>query len=270
MDVADFRLGRFFHRDTGRALVIAFDSGLITDVSSGGDRVGTVVQAAVDAGVEGILLSPGLLDRSRDRLAHRNAPGVLVRGDLYLAGRAFPSAAGGTGEAHRTLVTPAEAVALGADGIVMFLVLGSADDAVTADNARAVARAAREAHAVGIPLIVETVLWGSRIENPYDAEALTYLNRMAAELGADAVKTQFTGDTESMRGVVANCPVPVLLLGGPKAASTKRLLADVTAALAAGVCGLVYGRNVWQAADPRAAAKRLHGAVHRAPPPPDR
>lgn len=264
MDTHEFRLGRLFAAGTSRTMIVAFDSGLISDVSAGGHRVEDVVRATVDAGVEGLLLSPGLLDRTRGALAHRGAPAVLLRTDLYFSGSAQPAGTSGPGELHRTLVTPAEAAAMGADAVVMFLVLGNQDDRVTTDNAAAIARAARDAHAVGLPLIVECVLWGSRIEDQRDPAALGYLNRLAAELGADAVKTQYTGDAASMRDIVEHCPVPVLVLGGPRATAAEDLARNISEALASGVRGLVYGRNVWQADDPYAAAKRLHGLVHTA------
>ena len=40
--------------------------------------------------------------------------------------------------------------------------------------------------------------------------------RVAAELGADLVKTVYTGDPESFREVTRGCPVPVVVAGGSK------------------------------------------------------
>ena len=54
----------------------------------------------------------------------------------------------------------------------------------------------------GIPVIVESVLWGSRIEDKRDPELLAFGARVAAEFGADAIKTAYTGDPETMRQVV--------------------------------------------------------------------
>nr|WP_017201836.1 hypothetical protein [Microbacterium barkeri] len=264
METSEFRLGRLFAKDTGRTMIVAFDRGLGASAQGGGESATGVVQSVVDAGADGILLSPGLLDRSRELLAHRNAPAVLVRSDFIFLGSLQPTGTAGAGEEYRRLIDAREAAALGADAIVMFLILGNPDDAVTADNCRAIARAAREAHEVGLPLIVETVLWGSRVENQADAEALIYVNRLAAELGADAVKTQYTGDVASMRAVVDNTPVPLLLLGGPKTDDEEALRSSAAEALSTGARGLVYGRNVWQAADPAATARKLHELVHSA------
>jgi len=40
--------------------------------------------------------------------------------------------------------------------------------------------------------------------------------RAAAELGADIVKTVYTGDPDSFRTVTRGCPVPVVVAGGSK------------------------------------------------------
>ena len=71
----------------------------------------------------------------------------------------------------------------------------------------------------GIPLIVEATLWGSRHTDKKDAEAVQHMCRMAYELGADAIKTEYTGDVESMRQVISSVGVPVLTLGGARGAS---------------------------------------------------
>lgn len=263
METSEFRLNRLFDVVSGRALFIAFDRGLGADVSGGGEDSAAIVDAVVSSGAEGIVLSPGMLDRQRAKLSHRGAPAVLLRSDLFVMGGLQPAGLAADGcEEYRTLVTAHEAAAMGADAMVLFFIMGFANDATTADNAQAVARTCREAHSIGLPVIVETVLWGSRSQNQSDAHALTYGCRLAAELGADAIKTQYVGDPEAMRKLINACPVPVLLLGGPKVDDDEELLIQSAAALSSGARGLVYGRNVWQADDPLAMATRLHKIVH--------
>ncbi|WP_219413550.1 class I fructose-bisphosphate aldolase [Pseudonocardia nigra] len=262
MEASQMRLGRLFDPTSGRAMVAAFDRGLGASAAGGGEDALGVVESLVDAGVDGLVISPGMLDRTRHLLAHRGAPAALVRSDFFFMGSLQPPGIAGPAEEYRCLITAGEAVAMGADAMVLFLILGNADDAITADNAAAVARTTRAAHAVGLPVIVEAVLWGSRSVDQSDAQALAYVSRLAAELGADAVKTQYTGDITSMRTVVDSCPVPVLLLGGPKSDDQDELLRSSAEALSTGARGLVYGRNVWQTDDPRASARRLHDIVH--------
>ena len=61
---------------------------------------------------------------------------------------------------------------VGAMLVLMFLMVGASSGELFADNAAAVAKAAQEAHRIGLPLIVESVLWGSRIDDKKEADRL--------------------------------------------------------------------------------------------------
>jgi len=145
----------------------------------------------------------------------------------------------------------------------MFLIVGPGDGAAFANNARQVAANIQAAGRVGLPVIVESVLWGSRLEDKRDPELLAFGARVAAELGADAIKTTYTGDPETMRQVVAGCPVPVLVLGGVRSSSPDVVLEATRGALEAGARGVVYGRNVWQADDPVLMCGLLRDVIHQ-------
>ena len=93
------------------------------------------------------------------------------------------------------------------------------------------AEIARECERVGIPLIVES-LAREKMQNPGDPKWLNLHTRMAAELGADCAKTDYSGDIASMRSVVKGCPIPILVLGGNRHASDKHAL-DVVRDVAA-------------------------------------
>jgi fructose-bisphosphate aldolase, class I len=121
-------------------------------------------------------------------------------------------------------------------------------------------QAARRA---GIPVIIESVLWGARMEDKRDPELLAFGARVAAEFGADAIKTTYTGDPETMRQVIEGCPVPVLVLGGVRSSDPGVVLEATRGALDAGAKGVVYGRNVWQADDPVMMCSRLRDVIHR-------
>ncbi|CAN5199561.1 class I fructose-bisphosphate aldolase [soil metagenome] len=253
--------GRLFDRDSGRTFVAAIDHGLALGVLPGGERAVDAVEGVVACEPDGVLLSPGMLGRTGGLFAFRGAPVPVVRCDwLVLAERLRP-----LGEHHRVLCDPAEAAALGAGGVALYLVLGVKPGRMFADNVAAVCRAAQAAHAAGLPLMVETVAWGSRVDDPRDPELLAFGCRMAAELGADMIKTEYTGDPGTMRQIVDGCPAPVLTLGGPRTDSTQALLEATRGAIEAGARGVVYGRNVWQADDPPALAKDIRAIVHAHP-----
>lgn len=258
MSGAQLRLGRLFDRGSGRSFITAFDHGVNLRVPPEAGTALEVIEKIVAGGPDGVLISPGLLKQASHHFAFRGAPVPIVRADWTLLDERTRD----MGEQYRVLISPRDAAALGAGAVMMFLIHGPEEGAQLADNVRAVARAAREAHEVGLPLIVEATLWGSRIEEKKNPDLLAFACRMAAELGADAVKTEYTGDPATMREVVEGCPVPVLTLGGAKGGSEDDVLENARGALEGGASGLIFGRNVWQADDVAAMSASLRGVVH--------
>jgi len=72
--------------------------------------------------------------------------------------------------------------------------------------------------------------------------------RILAELGADAIKTFYTG--EDFAEVVQACPVPVFTLGAEKTPKETDALNLAYKAIRSGARGVVFGRNVIQATSP--------------------
>lgn len=255
------RLGRLFNGESGRSFITAFDHGVTLGVPDGGaDALGTV-QKIIDGGPDAVLLGPGLLDKASHLFARRGGPAPIVRCD-FIINHPFVD---DLGEGYRQLITPKDAVRMGAEAAVMFLMVGANNGQLFADNVAAVSRAAQEAHEVGLPLIVESVLWGTRIEDKKDVERLAFGARLAVELGADAVKTEYVSDAAGMRTIIDGCPAPVLVLGGSKSADMDALWRGTQTAIDAGAKGVIFGRNVWQQDDVTAVAQRLREIIHGAP-----
>lgn len=270
MNGAEVRLNRLFDAKSGRAFVAAFDHGVTGGPKPRSENVREVVGEIIEGGPEGILITPGVLKQTADLFAHRGAPDPIVRVDWIHNHEVFPGLPKklrdkAQGEQYEVICSPEEAVALGAEAITCFLIVGHEDGAAYGANVRALASLAEDARRVGVPLICESVLWGSRvIDDKQDAELLAFGARVAAELGADAVKTAYTGEPETMKTVIDGCPVPVLVLGGARAATPEPVIAATKGALAAGAKGVVYGRNVWQSDDRLAMCKLLRGVIHGA------
>ena len=251
------RLGRLF-RASGRSFVTAYDHGTTLRMPLSGPAPREVLTTIVDGGPDGVLLSAGMLAANADLFARRGAPVPVVRADWTVVDEAWKA---DSGEFHRVVVTPTEAAAMGAGAICMYLIGGPATGEMFADNVTAVAKAAHEARRIGMPLIVEATLWGTRHSDKKDPEAVAHMCRMAYELGADAIKTEFTGDVGSMRQVISSVGVPVLTLGGARGAADA-VEAAARDAIAAGAKGLIFGRNVWGADDPVGTTKKLLDVVH--------
>ncbi|MCC9706333.1 class I fructose-bisphosphate aldolase family protein [Streptomyces sp. MNU76] len=150
-----------------------------------------------------------------------------------------------------------EAVALGADAVSVHVNIGSDTEGRQLADLGAVARSC---DTWGMPLIAMVYPRGPRIENPHDPALLAHIVNVAADLGADMVKTSVALPLDRMAEVVAHSPIPVLAAGGPPDGSD--LIEYGTAVMAAGCRGLAVGRRVFSSASPASLVSRLAAVVH--------
>lgn len=258
MSGARIRLGRLFNKESGRSFITAFDHGGSLRVPPEAGGALEVMEKIISGEPDGVLLSPGMLKQSGHLFAYRGAPVPVVRADWTLLDERTKD----LGEHYRVICTPEEAASLGAGAMVMYLIMGPQEGTQFSDNVQAIARAAGAAGRAGLPFIVEATLWGSRMTDKKDPDLLAYACRMASELGADAIKTEYTGDPGTMREVVESCPVPVLTLGGAKGGSVEEVVENARGAIEGGASGLIFGRNVWQADDVAGMSASLREVVH--------
>ncbi|WP_256965508.1 2-amino-3,7-dideoxy-D-threo-hept-6-ulosonate synthase, partial [Streptomyces griseiscabiei] len=104
-----------------------------------------------------------------------------------------------------------EAVALGADAVSVHVNIGSDTEGRQLADLGAVARSC---DTWGMPLIAMVYPRGPRIDNPHDPALLAHIVNVAADLGADMVKTTVALPLDRMAEVVAHSPIPVLAAGG--------------------------------------------------------
>ncbi|MER6159900.1 class I fructose-bisphosphate aldolase family protein [Streptomyces sp. NPDC001868] len=150
-----------------------------------------------------------------------------------------------------------EAVALGADAVSVHVNIGSDTEGRQLSDLGAVARSC---DTWGMPLIAMVYPRGPRIENPHDPALLSHIVNVAADLGADMVKTTVALPLDRMAEVVAHSPIPVLAAGGPPDGSD--LIEYGTAVMAAGCRGLAVGRRIFSSPSPASLVSRLATVVH--------
>jgi DhnA family fructose-bisphosphate aldolase class Ia len=114
----------------------------------------------------------------------------------------------------------------------------------------------------GMPFQAEVIPGGFDQPGKHTPANIARVCRQAAEMGADYVKTLYTGEPESMQRVVEGATVPVIILGGDRARDEDSLLRQVADALSAGVAGIAFGRNVWSHADPAGITRKLREVIH--------
>lgn len=232
-----------------RTLLVAFDQlvprGLHPALADPGPLLTSVAAGPAD----GLVLHAGIATQYSSRLAG---------GCPWLMKLTTNSASATDRTVRGTIGSVEQALAHGASGVALNVFIGSPhEEEQLARLGAAVAAGARW----GMPVVAfmsppETL--------QFDAEALAYACRVGAEIGADVVKTDFTGDAETFRSVIAQCPVPVLVEESPLPVTLDGTLATARGAIAAGAAGVLFGARVWAEPDARTVMKGLRSIVHGA------
>lgn len=253
------RLGRLFDSASNRAFIVAFDHGMSLPLDPVLGNPVALLERIAAGDPDGILLNKGMLDQAAHVFSRRGAPVPVLRADWTPLDEAMKRE---QGEAHRFVTTPEEALALGAGAVCTFLIGRPRADGMYYDNVAALAGYIERAHRAGLPVIVECTLWGLRNEDQKDPALLAQVCRTAAELGADAIKTEYVGDRDAERSIIACVGnIPVLTLGGAKG-DDEAVAGAAADAIGSGARGLIFGRNVWQADDIDARLAVLSRITH--------
>lgn len=94
-------------------------------------------------------------------------------------------------------------------------------------------------------------------------QLVAHAARVGVDLGADLIKTQFTGDADSFRRVVDACrPIPVVVAGGAMV-TPKRILDLAYDVMQAGGAGVSFGRNIFGREDPTTLITAIKSIVYR-------
>lgn len=156
-----------------------------------------------------------------------------------------------------------EAVRLGADAVTVHVNVGSDTEA---EQLADLGRVASACDRWGMPLIAMMYPRGPRVSDPHDPAIVAHAVNIAADLGADIVKTVLVSPPSRMADVVQSSPIPIVIAGGlpssggePGQQNLKQL---ATLALDAGCAGLAAGRRVFTSPEPRQVVHELAALVH--------
>jgi len=253
MDGREIRLQRLL--GDGRCVVIALDHGLfdgpipaMEDLPATARKVNPVVDAA--------LLAPGMLRHCSSLFARPKRPLAAVRlnwNTVYCFKLAYTAARSVCG------CDPGDALREGMDVALVSLTLQTGDERRDAENVEVFSKLTGASHALGIPVIGEYFPTGHQSLAPRQLHDNVLMgSRIAAELGADAIKTFHT---EDFKAVTSSCPVPVLALGAERLPTQEDALRLAAQATEDGAGGVVFGRNAIQVPDPFAFQAALCDVV---------
>ena len=245
------RLNRIFSHPSGRLCSIAVDHfiGYTEGLPDGLRPIQKTLAAIAAAQPDAVTMHRGIVTGAWSPFAGKVA--LIVQSSLVRPDET----------AFEQMVTPEEAVRLGADAIaVVAYVRGKTE----ARYLRAVSDCVREAARFEMPVICHIYPRDpadiSRIS--FVPEDIAWAVRCALETGVDVIKVPYCGDIQAYAQIVADCPVPVVAAGGPQQESLELALHMMSEVVQSGARGATIGRNVWGIAQITKAVHAFKAVIH--------
>ena len=236
------RLNQVIKPDTGRAVMLAVDHGYFLGPTSGLEEAGKTIAPLLPY-ADSLMLTRGLL---------RNAVDAGISTPIVLRVSGGNSIVGDDLSNEEITTSIKDAIRLNVSCVALSIFVGSKYEHQTLMG---LAKLINEAQEYGIPVLAVTAVGK---EMTRDARYLSLACRLAAEMGAQMVKTYFCDDFEK---VVNSCPIPVVIAGGKKIPE-RDALKLAHDAVARGAVGVDMGRNIFQSKYPVPMIKTVRAIVH--------
>jgi 2-amino-4,5-dihydroxy-6-oxo-7-(phosphonooxy)heptanoate synthase len=244
------RLTRLYRHEQGRLLVVPLDHSVTDGPITGGRGVDRLIGKLAGNGVDAVVLHKGSLRYIDQRWFAETSLIVHLSASTVHAGDP---------DAKYLVASVEEALRLGADAVSVHVNLGSREEARQIADLAAVSDACDRWN---LPLLAMMYPRGPRVTNPRDPKLVAHAVTLAADLGADIVKTLYVGSVDEMADITGNAPVPVIVAGGPRRDNHADVLDYVAEVMRAGAAGVAMGRNVFQSDDPALLTKGMSALIH--------
>lgn len=240
------RLKRVF-RDDERTVIVPMDHGVAVGPVTGLVNMQEVINKLLRGGVDAVVLHRGVAKH-----VDTGKAGLIV----HLSGI---TKLGPDPNNKVQVCSVEEAVRIGADAVSVHVNVGAEQEDKMLVK---LGRVADDCDRCGVPLLAMMYPRGPKIKNQHAVDVVAHAARLGAELGADVIKTNYTGDVETFKEVVRGCYVPVIMAGGPKVETVREVLQMVHDSIKAGGAGISIGRNVFQHENPTRMIEALSAIVH--------
>jgi len=238
-------MNRLIEAETNTCLICAIDHGMTSPKFLDGlyDTDNRVRQAIV-GGANVLMLSRGIVKQYIHHFHRQTSLALML-------------SASAAGRPSGSVITPIgsveEALRIGADAVVVYIALAGENEPETISY---LSRVGETCEFKGMPLIAEAEYPNAyqsldQMSQELGAEYLKRNARLCAELGADIVKVNWSGDQKSFSEIIRACNKPVVLAGGSRITDDE-LLVRLDQARQVGAVGCSVGRNIFQHKDPQA------------------
>ena len=239
------RLERISTND--RYLIVPMDHGITMGAVTGLKDIEATIDGVTSGGADAVLTQKGIAGRVHP---NKNDAGYIVHANAS-------TTIGPDEQDKRVTATAEEAVRAGADAVSFHINVGSDYEPKQIED---LAQLTDDADRLGLPVLAMAYARGPGVEGD-DPEALGHAVRLAEELGADVVKTGYSGDGDSFEHVCESTRLPVVIAGGSKG-TAREPVEMVRGAMDGGAAGVSMGRSIFQHDDPEAIARAVSAVVH--------
>jgi DhnA family fructose-bisphosphate aldolase class Ia len=236
----------------GKTVIFAMDHAGVFGMMAGLEQPGELLRQVRAGGADAILTTYGVSARFAREIG---GMGLILRvdgGNSHLA----------TGHSPSQLVLDVrDALRIGADAVGVMGQPGAQAESVMLPYLSDVVGQCAE---WSVPLLAEMLPGG--FENPaemWTSENIGHACRIGAELGADFIKTPYSGDPDSFGRICVQVYVPIVVLGGGKSKKPRDLLTGIHEAMQAGASGVAVGRNIYQYPAPDKITAAIAAIVHQ-------
>jgi putative autoinducer-2 (AI-2) aldolase len=236
------RLARIFRPESGRTVMLAIDHGYFQGPTSGLERVDVNILPLAPYS-DALMLTRGVL---RSIVPPTYERGVVMR------------ASGGPSvlrelSNEQLAVDMEDALRMNVSAVAVQVFIGGEYETQSIYN---MTRLVDMGYRYGVPVLGVTAVGKDMTR---DARYFRLACRMAAELGANFVKTYYI--EEDFETVTASCPVPIVMAGGRKLPELDALTMAYKA-VSEGASGVDMGRNIFQCDAPVAMIQAVGKVVH--------
>jgi len=254
------RLSRILNRTTGKTLIVPIDDSLIFGPFGGLADVPSKLADIISGSPDALLAYRGVF---------QNLPDLTET-----MGRIINLTASTTRSLHTRKVPTgqvSDAAAMDADAVAVHVNVSSSYEH---EMITTLGRIIVDSESYGMPVLAIMYPRKEGQAGDYNYEDLretqpneyaslvAHCVRIAADLGADIIKTQFTGTAASFEKVVKACwPTPVVIAGGP-VVTNDILMGNAYEAIQAGAAGISFGRNVFDRDQSWRYVQALRHIVH--------
>jgi len=238
----------------GKAIYLAYDQGLEHGPESDFNDKNVdplyILDIAKRGKYNGIIYHKGIIEKYGKEIKQSRVPLIYkLNGRTKLVAGEPVSA---------VIATVAEAVKAKAAAVGFTIYIGSKHESKMIEEFENIQR---EAHAVGLPVIVWMYPRGAKVKNDVSREMMAYAARVGLEIGADIVKMKYGGNKKDMEWAVKAAGRTRVVVAGGSKKNEAAFLKDVKNEIDAGAIGLAVGRNVWRHDKPLELTKKLRKVI---------